>query len=93
MKDMTAEKINEIMQDCTLCPRRCHADRTKGGNGFCRQGAEVTAARAALHFWEEPCISGSCGSGTVFFSGCNVSSARIMTSPWEKEDKLSPFPA
>ena len=72
MKDMTAEKINEIMQDCTLCPRRCHADRTKGGNGFCRQGAEVTAARAALHFWEEPCISGSCGSGTVFFSGCSL---------------------
>lgn len=69
---MTQAKIQEIMQDCTLCPRRCHVDRTSGQRGFCGQGAEITAARAALHFWEEPCISGSCGSGTVFFSGCNL---------------------
>lgn len=60
------------MSDCTLCPRACHADRLAGRLGFCRQGAEITAARAALHFWEEPCISGTCGSGTVFFSGCNL---------------------
>lgn len=60
------------MADCVLCPRKCHADRRAGQKGFCRQGAEVTAARAALHFWEEPCISGSCGSGTVFFSGCSL---------------------
>ncbi|MCH5340156.1 MAG: radical SAM protein [Acetatifactor sp.] len=60
------------MQDCTLCPRRCHADRISEKPGFCGQGAEITAARAALHFWEEPCISGSCGSGTVFFSGCSL---------------------
>ena len=60
------------MSDCSLCPRACHADRLAGRLGFCRQGAEITAARAALHFWEEPCISGTCGSGTVFFSGCNL---------------------
>ena len=60
------------MADCVLCPRKCHADRRAGQKGFCRQGAEVTAARAALHLWEEPCISGSCGSGTVFFSGCSL---------------------
>lgn len=69
---MTLEKINELMADCTLCPRMCHANRTAGNMGFCGQGAEVTAARAALHFWEEPCICGSRGSGAVFFSGCNL---------------------
>ena len=69
---MTHEKINELMADCTLCPRMCHANRTAGNMGFCGQGGEVTAARAALHFWEEPCICGSRGSGAVFFSGCNL---------------------
>lgn len=54
---------------CTLCPRRCGADRTRG-TGFCGGGNRVRAARAALHAWEEPCISGTRGSGTVFFSGC-----------------------
>ena len=67
---ISPDTIEKIMADCTLCPRRCHADRRAGRTGFCRQGAALTAARAALHFWEEPCISGDCGSGTVFFSGC-----------------------
>lgn len=65
-------QINTYMQDCTLCPRKCHANRLAGALGFCKQGAELSAARAALHFWEEPCISGTSGSGTVFFSGCNL---------------------
>ena len=69
---ITREEIDRLMADCALCPRKCHADRRSGQRGFCGQGAEVTAARAALHFWEEPCISGSCGSGTVFFSGCSL---------------------
>lgn len=69
---MTLETINQIMQDCTLCPRRCHADRRAGRTGFCGQTAVLKAARAALHFWEEPCISGSSGSGAVFFSGCSL---------------------
>lgn len=60
------------MSDCTLCPRQCHADRAAGQTGFCGQTAELTVARAALHFWEEPCISGSCGSGAVFFFGCSL---------------------
>lgn len=55
---------------CTLCPRRCGADRAAGETGFCRMPAEVFVARAALHFFEEPPISGKNGSGTVFFSGC-----------------------
>ena len=58
-----------IPTHCTLCPRRCGADRTKT-QGLCGGGSRVKAARAALHFWEEPCISGTRGSGTVFFSGC-----------------------
>lgn len=64
--------VQFYMRDCTLCPRACHANRTAGQVGFCGQTDTLTAARAALHFWEEPCISGSHGSGTVFFSGCNL---------------------
>ena len=57
---------------CTLCPRRCGVDRTAGERGFCRMPDQIFAARAALHFWEEPVISGSFGSGAVFFSGCTL---------------------
>lgn len=56
---------------CTICPRECGADR-KAGKGYCGVGEEFTLARAAKHFWEEPPISGTRGSGTVFFSGCNL---------------------
>lgn len=57
---------------CNLCPRECLADRKKGLAGFCGAGEGILVARAALHMWEEPCISGDAGSGTVFFSGCNL---------------------
>lgn len=66
------EWVSFLMEDCTLCPRKCHVNRLAGQTGFCGQSAKLTAARAALHFWEEPCISGTNGSGTVFFSGCNL---------------------
>lgn len=59
-------------QNCTLCPRRCGVDRTNGQLGFCRQPDRIYAARAAAHYWEEPVISGSFGSGAVFFSGCTL---------------------
>lgn len=59
-----------LYEDCTLCPRDCHVNRLKGMTGRCRESSELTVARAALHMWEEPCISGEKGSGTVFFSGC-----------------------
>ncbi|MDD4850177.1 MAG: radical SAM protein [Gemmiger sp.] len=59
---------------CTLCPRRCGANRRAGQVGFCGGGSTLLAARAALHHWEEPCLSGppdvETGSGTVFFTGC-----------------------
>ena len=57
------------LTSCRLCPRNCGADRTTG-TGFCGGGRQVRLARAALHHWEEPCISGTRGSGTIFFSGC-----------------------
>lgn len=54
---------------CNLCPRKCNVDR-KTAYGYCGEDDELKIARAALHYWEEPCISGKKGSGTVFFSGC-----------------------
>lgn len=62
----------EILKDCCLCPRKCHADRTAGKTGYCGMDQTVRVARAALHMWEEPCISGRRGSGAVFFTGCNL---------------------
>ena len=68
---MEQTNVNEsLATECTLCPRDCHADRLHGNFGYCGQSWEIKAARAALHMWEEPCISGESGSGTVFFSGC-----------------------
>ena len=58
---------------CTLCPRRCGAERTaEAGGGFCRMPGGLRVARAMLHHWEEPPISGQNGAGTVFFSGCTL---------------------
>jgi putative pyruvate formate lyase activating enzyme len=57
------------MSICTLCPRECHADRQKA-HGFCGGTDRIRIARAALHYFEEPCISGRSGSGAVFFTGC-----------------------
>ena len=64
------EKRKSMLTDCVLCPRNCHADRINGRWGRCHETAEIVVARAALHMWEEPCISGDAGSGAVFFSGC-----------------------
>ena len=62
-----------LLPACRLCPRRCGARRTEeGGGGFCGQPALPVVARAALHRWEEPCISGSRGTGAVFFAGCSL---------------------
>ena len=59
------------MAECRICPRDCKVDRKNGQKGFCGvTGTGVAGSRAALHMWEEPCISGEDGSGTVFFSGC-----------------------
>ena len=55
---------------CRICPRNCLADRAGGKTGLCGETNTIRVGRAALHFWEEPCISGTSGSGTVFFAGC-----------------------
>ena len=57
---------------CSLCPRECGIDRNMNMTGFCGESSRLRVGRAALHFWEEPCISGTRGSGTVFFSGCSL---------------------
>ncbi len=59
-------------ENCTLCPRQCGVNRTTGERGFCSMSATLTAARAMLHYGEEPCIGGAYGAGAVFFSGCTL---------------------
>ncbi len=75
---------------CTLCPRKCGVNRTAGQTGFCGMTDKVKIARAAAHYWEEPVISGSFGSGAVFFSGCTLGCAfcqneEISHGGWGKE--------
>lgn len=87
------------MEGCRLCPRNCGVDRSAGQAGICgvSGGTGVYAARAALHMWEEPCISGENGSGAVFFSGCplrcvycqNYHIAHAEAGKWISLDRLS----
>ena len=77
MSEIKKEEQSDTMQTqktsyapCALCPRACRVDRTAGQKGRCHVDAEIRVARAALHMWEEPCLSGRSGSGAVFFSGC-----------------------
>ena len=69
---MMMENNENLLRECRLCPRGCKVNRLNGEVGFCGAGEKAKIARAALHFWEEPCISGDEGSGTVFFSCCNM---------------------
>lgn len=71
---------------CSICPRHCNVDRDRQP-GFCRSKSGFRVARAALHFWEEPCISGKKGSGTVFFSGCNLRCAFCQNYEISAENK------
>ena len=88
------------MAVCELCPRRCGADRENGIKGFCGETSEIRVARAALHMWEEPCISGKVGSGAVFFTEkmvperfflpaarSGVCSARTTSFPMERWER------
>lgn len=66
--------MSENILQCSLCPRNCNAERdSESGSGFCKMGYLPKIARVAPHMWEEPCISGERGSGTIFFSGCVLS--------------------
>lgn len=66
--------MNYDFTSCTLCPRECGVNRTSS-HGVCGSGTQIKAAKAQLHMWEEPCISGKNGSGAVFFSGCTLKCA------------------
>jgi len=66
------EKAYQVLQDCTLCPHHCRVDRTKGEKGYCRTGSEIRVASYGPHFGEEPPLVGERGSGTIFFSNCNL---------------------
>ena len=70
--EMQKEKDAELLTVCRLCPRECGVNRMAGQKGRCHESAELFVSRAALHMWEEPCISGTEGSGTVFFAGCSL---------------------
>lgn len=74
VKRMSAENFiwEDAYRNCKLCPRECGVNRSAGQRGFCLTDDKLRVARAALHMWEEPCISGSSGSGAVFFSGCSL---------------------
>ena len=65
-------EVENILKECTLCPHNCKVNRIDGAIGRCRAGKNPKVALANLHYFEEPCISGENGSGTVFFSGCNL---------------------
>ncbi|WP_051656814.1 radical SAM protein [Butyrivibrio sp. AE3004] len=72
IKEIYSSNAEKLFRKCAICPRKCNVNRMDGEMGYCGQTAHLTAARAYLHAWEEPCISGDNGSGTVFFSGCNM---------------------
>jgi putative pyruvate formate lyase activating enzyme len=72
MESGETDTRQQILSDCTLCPRECHTDRINKKRGYCGMDDRIRVARAALHMWEEPCISGEKGSGAVFFSGCGL---------------------
>ena len=64
--------METLLKNCKLCPRNCGVNRINGQTGFCGATDKLKVARASLHMWEEPCISGTNGSGTVFFSHCSL---------------------
>ena len=72
MDQIPDKALFEQYRACRLCPRRCGADRLAGKTGFCGETASLRVGLAALHRWEEPCLSGPYGAGAVFFSGCSL---------------------
>ena len=64
--------MKDVLNECRLCPRNCSANRNCGQVGFCKAGRKITIAKYYLHMWEEPCITGDKGSGTIFFTYCNL---------------------
>jgi len=84
---MNIKEVDKLYNDCMLCPRKCRVDRSMNKLGFCGEGSVMRIGRYSLHMWEEPCISGKNGSGTVFFSGCSLGCAYCQNKSISKEKK------
>ncbi len=80
--------FSEQLSRCECCPRRCGVDRPAGKTGFCRVGGDILLSHAGLHFGEEPPISGICGSGTIFFAGCNLRC--VFCQNWQISQEFNP---
>jgi len=78
--------MEKYLEECKLCPRNCKVNRIKCEKGFCRAGSKIKVALINLHQFEEPCISGKTGSGTVFFSGCNLKCKYCQNYKISQED-------
>ena len=78
--------MEKYLEKCTLCPRNCKVNRVKGEKGFCRAENKIKVALINLHKFEEPCISGKTGSGTIFFSGCNLKCKYCQNYKISQED-------
>ena len=78
--------MDHLLKSCTLCPRRCAVDRLAGRRGYCGAGKDVNVVRAAPHHWEEPCLSGDRGSGTVFFSYCPMRCVYCQNALYDGQD-------
>lgn len=84
---MPGSIFQTALERCYLCPRRCGVNRIIGMKGYCRAGIDARVALADLHHWEEPCISGTRGSGTVFFSGCNMACVYCQNAEISQKDR------
>jgi len=81
-----AEKLNRRLAECDICPRSCHVNRLEGSGGYCRSGKTVSVASRCAHHGEEPALSGTRGSGTIFFSGCNLKCSYCQNSQISQGD-------
>lgn len=84
---MTLEPYREDYGECMICPRECRVDRTVGPSGFCNSGSIPLIAHFGPHYWEEPPISGRLGSGTIFFSGCNLGCSFCQNKEISRSEK------
>lgn len=86
MRHTRSADLEKLLSACQLCPRQCGINRLTGETGFCRAGLLPRVALASLHHWEEPCISGVRGSGTVFFAGCNLACGYCQNQKISQQD-------
>ena len=91
-KKIQKSEWEDWLEPCRLCPRDCGSRRLSGVKGRCGVSALLKVSRAALHLWEEPCISGTEGSGTVFFSGCHCTACTARTVPSQMDGPAKRFP-